>query len=122
MTDTIPERVLESPEVYDSMDAVDERKFLRKARRLASRLPFVRHAVAMWHALGDPATPVTARAVLVGAIVYFVLPADFVPDFLAGLGFTDDIAVLWAAFRTVRDNIRPEHYAKARTALGELDD
>ncbi len=101
------------------MDAVDERKFLRKARRLASRLPFVRHAVAMWHALGDPATPVTARAVLVGAIVYFVLPADFVPDFLAGLGFTDDAAVMAAALKTIGSYLKPKHYTQAEQSLGK---
>ena len=28
------------------------------------------------------------------AVVYFVTPTDFVPDFLLGLGFMDDIAVL----------------------------
>ncbi len=28
------------------------------------------------------------------AVVYFVTPTDFVPDFLLGLGFMDDIAVI----------------------------
>lgn len=28
------------------------------------------------------------------AVVYFVTPTDFVPDFILGLGFVDDIAVL----------------------------
>jgi uncharacterized membrane protein YkvA (DUF1232 family) len=38
-------------------------------------------------------TVLTATA----AIVYFVTPADFIPDFIAGLGLFDDAAVLtWA--------------------------
>lgn len=31
---------------------------------------------------------------IVGAVVYFVMPLDFIPDFILGLGFTDDVALL----------------------------
>ena len=96
--------------------------FWKKMARVAGKVPFAEEAAAAWFCARDPETPTRVRATLLAALAYFVLPFDIVPDFILGLGFTDDIAVLWAAFRTVRDNIRPEHYAKARTALGELDD
>lgn len=35
-------------------------------------------------------------AILAGAIAYVVLPLDFIPDFIPGLGWIDDIFVLTA--------------------------
>ncbi|MCD1644607.1 YkvA family protein [Aurantimonas coralicida] len=98
------------------------RSFFDTVRRGLRQIPFMEDVVASYYCALDPQTPAASRGVLLAALAYFVLPFDIIPDFILGLGFTDDIAVLWAAFRTVRDNIRPEHYAKARTALGELDD
>lgn len=38
---------------------------------------------------------------IVAAIIYFVMPVDALPDFIAGLGFTDDAAVLAWTFKRV---------------------
>ena len=98
------------------------RSFFGTVRRALRHIPFMEDVVAAYYCALDPQTPAASRGILLAALAYFVLPFDIIPDFIFGLGFTDDIAVLWAAFRTVRDNIQPEHYLKARTALGELDD
>jgi len=60
--------------------------------------------------------------VLMGALAYFVVPADMVPDFLPWLGFTDDAAVLFAAIRAIAPHITGAHRARARAALDRLDD
>ena len=52
-----------------------------------------------------------------GALAYFIMPADVIPDFIAGLGYTDDAAVLIAAIKAIRDHLRPEHRDKARKFL-----
>ena len=44
------------------------------------------------------------KAALIGAIAYFVLPADAVPDVLPLVGYTDDAAVLAAAIKIVTSN------------------
>ena len=58
-----------------------------------------------------------AEASLLGAIAYFILPFDFMPDVLPILGFTDDAAVLATAIRLVATHILPEHREAARAAL-----
>ena len=63
------------------------------------------------------ATPLPIRATLFGALAYFVLPFDAIPDFLLGLGFTDDAAILVAAFTAARMHITQEHRARARAWL-----
>ena len=73
------------------------RSFWRKTRRVAARLPFAEDLLAAYYCAFDRATPLQVKATLVGAIAYFVLPLDAIPDVLPVLGFTDDAAVLATA-------------------------
>ena len=59
------------------------------------------------------------RGILLAALAYFILPLDAVPDFLLLFGFSDDIAVLTAAFASVRGEITEAHRRAAREALRE---
>lgn len=94
--------------------------FWPKLRRLAGRLPFAHDLVAAWYCATDPATPFRVRAVLFGALAYFVMPVDAIPDVLAVVGFTDDASVLLAALTVVGAHITPKHREKAADALREL--
>ena len=96
------------------------RRFWTKLKRVLARIPFAEDLVAAYYCAFDPDTPTYVRAVLFGAIAYFVLPTDMVPDFLAGLGFTDDASVLAAAIAAVGGHIAPRHRVQARSALSKL--
>ena len=91
--------------------------FWRKVRQTLGKVPFTEDAVAAFHCATDPATPLAIRATLFGALAYFVMPFDAIPDFLFGLGFTDDAAVLIAAFTAARSHITESHREKARAWL-----
>src|SRR5882724_4035324 len=69
------------------------RRFWAKAKRLAAQLPFAEDLVTAYYCAFDRSTPFQVKAVLVAALAYFVLPYDFIPDMLPGLGFADDAAV-----------------------------
>jgi uncharacterized membrane protein YkvA (DUF1232 family) len=97
-----------------------ERKFWDKLRKYIRRVPFVEDAVAGYYCALDPATPLQVKAVLFGALAYFVLPIDIVPDVIAWLGFTDDAAVLYAAIRTVAPHIKERHRTQAKVAIDRL--
>ncbi len=88
--------------------------FWRKLRRTAGRVPFSETAVAAFYSAIDRGTPLAAKATLFGALAYFVLPTDAIPDILPGIGFTDDFAVLLAATRAAAGSIRERHRAAAR--------
>jgi uncharacterized membrane protein YkvA (DUF1232 family) len=96
------------------------RDFWRKAARVAARLPFAEDLLAAYYCAFDQATPFQVRAALIGALAYFVLPFDFVPDVLPLLGFTDDAAILLTALRMVAGHLRPEHRDAARVALERI--
>ncbi len=97
------------------------RDFWRKLRRFAGKVPFAEDAAAAYFCALDPKTPRRVRAILIGALVYFVIPVDLVPDIIAGLGFTDDATVLMAAIAAVAPHIRRRHRARARAALERRD-
>jgi uncharacterized membrane protein YkvA (DUF1232 family) len=96
----------------------DETSLLKKAGRHLGRLPFVRDVVASYYAVLDRDTPTSAKVILAGAIAYFVMPFDLVPDFIVGLGMADDAAVFAAAFKTLAGVVEKKHYVQADSALG----
>src|SRR5882724_2795357 len=93
------------------------RRFWRKLKRGAVKLPFAEDLLAAYYCAFDKETPRHVQAALLGAVAYFILPFDFVPDMLPLLGFTDDAAILATAIRMVATHITPEHRDAARTAL-----
>ncbi|HEY1385305.1 MAG TPA: YkvA family protein, partial [Dongiaceae bacterium] len=97
-----------------------EREFWQKLKAAARKIPFIDDLVSVYYCALDPATPLQVKAILFGALAYFVVPFDIVPDFIAILGFGDDAAVLYAAIRTVLPHIKPAHRERAREALDKL--
>ncbi|HEX5314366.1 MAG TPA: YkvA family protein, partial [Gammaproteobacteria bacterium] len=81
-------------------------------------IPFAEDLAAAYYCAADPATPTKVKGVLFAALAYFVMPFDAVPDFIAGLGFTDDAAVLAMAIGLVSRHITNEHRKRARRTLG----
>ena len=94
-------------------------KFWRTAKKAARQIPFMEDVVAAYYCAMDKDTPMRAKGILVAALGYFVLPVDLIPDFIFGLGFTDDIAVLTAAITAVSAHITPAHRQAARDAIAD---
>ena len=103
------------------VETADERAvrtgFWPKLARLAGSLPFAEDLLAAYYCAFDRQTPTQVRIILLGALAYFVLPFDGIPDLLPVLGFTDDAAVLATAMKVVMDAVQPEHRDAAREKL-----
>lgn len=97
-------------------------RFWKTLKKAARHVPFMEDLVASYYCALDPKTPMRVRGILLGALAYFVMPIDVVPDFIAIFGFTDDMAVLAAAISAIRGHITDAHYAAARDALNSRDD
>jgi uncharacterized membrane protein YkvA (DUF1232 family) len=93
------------------------KRFWIKLKRVVAGLPFAEDLLAAYYCAFDKQTPRHVQVALLGAIAYFILPFDFIPDMMPILGFTDDAAVLATAIRLVASHIRPEHRDAARAAL-----
>jgi uncharacterized membrane protein YkvA (DUF1232 family) len=96
------------------------RGFWPKIRRVAAQVPFAGEALAVWYCARDDETPVAAKGMMLAALAYFVLPTDAIPDFIAGLGYTDDAAVFAAMLALVGKHLKPRHRAAAKAAVERL--
>jgi uncharacterized membrane protein YkvA (DUF1232 family) len=100
----------------------DENRFKSKISKIARSAgatvlkPFLR----LYYMLGDGKVPLKHKACIVGALGYFILPVDLIPDFVAGLGFTDDLAVATILLKQLKDNITPEIKEKTDRKIEEL--
>src|SRR5260370_39778788 len=91
------------------------RRFWRKLKRVAVKLPFAEDLLAAYYCAFDKETPRHVQAALLGAAASFILPFECVPDMLPALGFTDDAAMLATALRPLASHTPSDHRAAART-------
>jgi uncharacterized membrane protein YkvA (DUF1232 family) len=97
-----------------------QRDFWRKLKGAVASLPFAEDLLAAYYCAFDRQTPLHVKAVLLGAIAYFILPMDFIPDYIPVIGYIDDAAVLAGAIKLVNSHIMPEHREAARSMLARL--
>jgi uncharacterized membrane protein YkvA (DUF1232 family) len=96
------------------------RRLWRKLLREAASLPFAEDVLTAHYCAFDRKTPVYVKAVLVGAIVYFVVPDHLIPKYVSLIGLADDAAVIALAIKAVSTHIKPEHREAARRTLARL--
>lgn len=98
-------------------ERIVEQGFWPKIRQVAGKIPFASDALALWWCARDPDTPTAAKGMMMAALAYFVLPMDVIPDVLAGIGFTDDAAVIAAVIGVAAKHLKPRHKAAAQAFL-----
>jgi|GEM_PF-1621828 len=92
-------------------------EFPGKLTESSGKITFATQATAMYYALRDPKTPLKVRALIGAALAYFIMPFDLIPDWIVGIGFTDDLAVVMMVLRKLAGSITEEHYELARRRL-----
>jgi len=101
---------------------IDSTNLKRKILAALGKIPFSEEAAAAHFCARDPATPKHVKTAILAALTYFIVPTDVIPDFIAALGFTDDAAVFWAAWRLISDHVDDDHRRRARALLGTARD
>lgn len=102
-------------------------KFWHKLARALKKagIKVVYAALVLFYSLQDSRISKKDKLLILGALGYFILPVDLIPDFLPAVGYTDDLAALLLAFYKVRQCITPEVKERAETKLrqwfGEYD-
>jgi uncharacterized membrane protein YkvA (DUF1232 family) len=93
------------------------------ARKAGAKVIYV--ALILYYELSDEKVSLKEKGIILGALGYFILPVDLIPDFLPIAGYTDDLAALVAAFAYVKSHLTPEVRMRAQVKLrdwfGDLD-
>lgn len=67
--------------------------------------------------IGSEETPLSAKILLIAAIVYFLSPIDLIPDFIPVIGYLDDLIIvpflIWLAFKRI-EAARVERLAREK--------
>ena len=84
-------------------DHFNEQDFWSKVSRFAKTAgrEVIEKCLWLYYAAQAPGTPAWAKSVIYGALAYFVLPLDAIPDVIPVAGFTDDLGALVAAVGAV---------------------
>ena len=90
------------------------RRFGKKAGRVV-----VERALRLYYASQDPHTPVWAKRAIWAGLAYFIVPFDLVPDFLPGVGFTDDAGTLLLTLLAVSAYVDRDIKIRARAKVAE---
>ena len=114
-----PKINLEGFKAYFSEGAFWEK--IGKTSRKAG-LQVVYSALLLFYLMESRSVSVRAKAGIMAALGYFILPTDLIPDLVVAFGFSDDIAVLLYVLSQVADNITPEVKEKASKKLSDWFD
>lgn len=120
---TLPENNTENNQVDSNQyeKEFSETSFWDKLTKYAKKagLKVIEPSLKMYYAAQDPDTPVWAKSIIYGALGYFILPVDAIPDVAPVVGFSDDLATIAAALAAVATNIKDEHVEKAKQKMQE---
>lgn len=97
--------------------------FWKKVERIAKKVgaTVLLPVFTLYYMLQDDKVSLQHKAYIVGALGYFILPIDLIPDgILPVIGFTDDIAVMTLVLKLVKDSITPEIKARANARVSEI--
>jgi len=92
-----------------------EENFWNKVKNYAVKAgkSVIVQALTLYYTLQDKDTPKWAKAIIIGALGYFIFPLDAIPDITPVVGYSDDLGALAWATATVTFYIKPEHRKKA---------
>lgn len=96
------------------------RGFWPKMRKVAAKVPFASDVLSIWYCARDPATPATAKGLMMAGLAYFVIPTDAIPDVLTIVGFTDDAAVIALLLGVVGKHVKARHKEAAKAFLEKM--
>jgi uncharacterized membrane protein YkvA (DUF1232 family) len=97
-------------------------KFWHKLARAFKKagIKVVYAALLLVYVVKSPLTSKKDKGKILGALGYFILPIDVIPDWIPVAGYTDDLAALTWAIYSVAKNVTPEVKQQAKAKLKEL--
>jgi uncharacterized membrane protein YkvA (DUF1232 family) len=109
------------PDDPEKPEGYSESRFWDKLKRYAKAAgsEVIEKALWLYYASQRPETPVWARSVIFGALAYFILPTDAIPDLIPLVGYSDDLGALAAAIGMVSLYISDDVKEKTRRKMSE---
>lgn len=85
-----------------SAKAGDKSRYLIKAKE---ELALLVRMLKAWSKREYSDVPASTITLVLAAVIYFLSPLDLIPDFIAGIGFIDDISVITYVIQSIRKDL-----------------
>jgi uncharacterized membrane protein YkvA (DUF1232 family) len=94
------------------------KKIIKLGKKIGLKLIY--YVLILFYILQEPTVPVKIKAVITGALGYFIFPFDIFPDSMPGIGYVDDMATITAALTLSLLYVTPEIKQKAKNKLKDI--
>ena len=93
----IADKAEEYQENYDESSFWD--KILKFAKKAGIQVIYL--ALLLYYTLGSNTLSLKDKAIVYGALGYFILPIDLIPDYIPVIGLSDDFGTLIYAYNII---------------------
>lgn len=93
-------------------------KLSKVAKKAGQKVVYA--VMLLYYVIQSPEISKGDKATIIGALGYFILPLDLLPDFIPLVGFTDDLSAILLALHAVWKNITPDVKAKASAKVSGI--
>lgn len=87
-------------------------------------LKTIYYALLLFYALQSEKVSIADKALIIGALGYFILPIDFIPDFMIPVGYLDDGTVMWGLIKRldcIDEDVKAQAQEKLKDWFGNYD-
>ena len=102
-------------DVEEHMEYVDENLW-SKLEKGGKRISFARDIVALYNFMKDPIVRWHRKAIVVAALIYFIVPLDTIPDLTPFFGYLDDLGVITALLKYLGSELKSYYPAGFRVS------
>ncbi|MDA3860735.1 MAG: YkvA family protein [Melioribacteraceae bacterium] len=98
---------------YDTEDSINEateeveNKLWVKLEKVGKKISFAKDLIALFHYLVDNSVSWHRKTIVAGALIYFVVPFDAIPDLAPLFGYMDDLGVITATLKFLGSELIP---------------
>ena len=111
------QEVIDNKEKYSKHFSEDSffRKIVDYGKTAGTKVVFA--ALLLFYAMKSDKMPLSEKAIVLGALGYFIFPFDLIPDFIPIVGYADDLTALYVALKKVTSYIDNDTISQARNKL-----
>ena len=100
----------------------NENSFWNKVKYYAKKagVKLIYLALLLYYYLQSSHISTKDKAIIYGALGYFIFPFDIIPDYIPFIGYTDDLSILIYAYNKVKSKIDDNIRGKAKNKLNSF--
>ena len=98
---------IETEDNYEERKKFVEENLWAKVERLGKKISFAKDIMALYNYFMDARVSWHRKAIVVSALIYFIVPIDAIPDITPLIGYMDDLGVITALMKYLGSELIP---------------